>query len=76
MLKPDPVERPALLADPRFHIPPYFGPAGWVALDLTADVDEDELGELVETSYRQVALQRMIRALDERAGPAPPGATP
>ena len=63
--KPDPDERPALLQDRRFYSPPYFGPSGWLALDFTvAAVDWDEVAELVETSYRQVALKRMLAALD------------
>ena len=67
ILKPDPAEREALLADPRFYLPAYFGPGGWVALDLTAGpVDWTEVGELMETAYRQVALKRMLRALDGR----------
>jgi hypothetical protein len=38
-----------------------------VSLDLTAGpVDRVEAGELVETSYRQVALERMLAALDGR----------
>ncbi|RIQ30119.1 MmcQ/YjbR family DNA-binding protein [Jiangella rhizosphaerae] len=65
--KPDPADRPALLQDPRFYVPPYFGPSGWLALDLTAaDVDWAEVGELLDGSYRQVALQRMLKALDAR----------
>lgn len=66
--KPESDERPALLDDPRFYVPPYFGPGGWLALDLTtAPVDWDEVGELVESSYRQVALKRMLVALDARS---------
>jgi predicted DNA-binding protein (MmcQ/YjbR family) len=66
IFKPDPAERPALLADPRFYAPPYFGPSGWLALDLTAaPVDWQEVTELLETSYRQVALHRMLKALDQ-----------
>ena len=65
VLKPDASERGALLADPRFYVPPYHGPYGWVALDLTtAEVDWVEVAELAETSYRQVALKRMLAALD------------
>ena len=64
MFKPDPNERPALIGDDRFYLPPYFGAAGWLALDLTAaDVDLSEVAELVETSYRQVALKRMLAQL-------------
>lgn len=65
IVKPDDEERLALLREARFYSPPYFGPSGWVALDLdAADVDRDEVAELVETSYRQVALKRMLKALD------------
>jgi predicted DNA-binding protein (MmcQ/YjbR family) len=67
IFKPDPAERPALLADPRFYVPAYYGPSGWVALDLTAGpVDWAEVGELLESSYRLVALKRMLKALDAR----------
>jgi predicted DNA-binding protein (MmcQ/YjbR family) len=66
IFKPDAEERPALLGDDRFSSPPYWGPGGWLGLDLTAaPVDWDEVAELVETSYRQVALKRMVKALDE-----------
>ncbi|HSK95597.1 MAG TPA: MmcQ/YjbR family DNA-binding protein [Euzebyales bacterium] len=65
VFKPEPEERPALVGDPRFYVPPYFGAAGWLALDLTiAPVDWGEVAELVECSYRQVALKRMLTALD------------
>jgi predicted DNA-binding protein (MmcQ/YjbR family) len=66
--KPDPGERPALADDPRFYAPPYLGPSGWLSLDFTvAPVDWAEVAELLESSYRQVALKRMLKALDERA---------
>jgi len=65
IFKPDADEREALVQDERFLVPPYFGPSGWLGLDLTvAPVDWDEVAELVETSYRQVALKRMLKALD------------
>lgn len=69
--KPAADERPALLQDEaRFWVPAYYGPGGWLALDFTAaPVDWEEVAELVETSYRQMAIKRMLRALDER-GPA------
>jgi hypothetical protein len=68
IFKPDADERPALVGDARFYVPPYFGPGGWLAFDLSAaPVDWAEVAELVETSYRQVALKRMVKALDERA---------
>jgi predicted DNA-binding protein (MmcQ/YjbR family) len=66
--KPEMAERPALLEDSRFYVPAYFGPSGWMALDFTAaPVDWEEVGELMESSYRQVALKRMLKALDGRA---------
>ena len=65
--KPDPGERPALVDDERFYVPPYLGPSGWLALDLTvAKPDWAEVAELLESSYRQVALKRMLKALDAR----------
>jgi predicted DNA-binding protein (MmcQ/YjbR family) len=66
-LKPDADEQVALVQDPRFYAPPYWGPFGWLSLDLTAaPVDWTEVAELVETSYRQIALKRMLAVLDAR----------
>jgi predicted DNA-binding protein (MmcQ/YjbR family) len=63
--KPEPDERPALLGEERFYSPPYFGASGWVTLDFSAaPVDWQEVTELVEGSYRQVALKRMLKVLD------------
>ncbi len=67
IFKPELAERPALVEDPRFYVPAYFGPSGWLALDfMAAPVDWEEVTELMESSYRQVALQRMLKALDQR----------
>ena len=67
IFKPEVEERLALLEDPRFYVPPYFGPGGWLALDFTAaPVEWDEVTELIDTSYRQVALKRMLKSLDGR----------
>jgi predicted DNA-binding protein (MmcQ/YjbR family) len=66
VFKPDPLERPALAQDERFYVPAYFGPAGWLALDFTAaPVDWSEVAELMESSYRLVALKRMLKALGD-----------
>ena len=66
VFKPEPAERPALVGDPRFYVPPYMGPSGWLGLDLeAAPVDWTEVAELLETSYRQVALKRMLSKLPE-----------
>lgn len=65
VFKPESDERAALVEDERFSVPAYWGAGGWLALDLTAaPVDWEEVVELVESSYRQVALKRMLRALD------------
>ncbi len=67
VFKPDPEERRALIEDPRFFMPPYFGPAGWLAVDFDSPrTDWVELAELIETSYRQVALKRLVAALEQR----------
>ena len=63
----DPDERPALLQDKRFFDPAYYGPSGWVGFDLRPeDLDWDEVAELVEASYRNTALVRLVRELDAR----------
>lgn len=68
IFKPDADDRLALLDDERFYAPPYWGPGGWLALDFeAAPVDWDEVGELLDASYRHVALKRMVRALDAEA---------
>lgn len=69
--RPDPDEDPALRADPRFWVPPYHGPYGWLALDLVPDGDWAEVGELLASSYRQVAPARLVTELD-RTRPGPP----
>jgi hypothetical protein len=77
IFKPDPDERPALAGDDRFLVPPYFGPGGWLALDLAApDVDWSEVDELLDSSYRQVALVRQLRALDAAEPAVAPAVAP
>lgn len=62
---PDPDERQALLERDDVFVPPYEGAYGWLALRLTADAgDWALLEELLDTSFRQVALVRQRRALD------------
>ncbi len=64
---PDPDERVALLTDDRFFVPGYVGAYGWIGLNFrTAPVDWDEVGELVEMSYRNTASARLVRLLDGR----------
>ena len=61
----DPAERPALLEDGSCFHPMYLGVSGWVGIDLGDDTDWDEVGELVETSYRLTAGVRRVARLDE-----------
>ena len=67
VVMPDPEDRAALSEDDRFFVPPYFGARGALALDLTAaPVDWGEVAELLDASYRRVAIARMLRGLDDR----------
>lgn len=73
VVRPDDVDRDALLQHPRASVPPYLGPAGWLAFELRdapdlPPLDEQEMAELVDDSYRRVALVRMLRALDATEG--------
>ena len=65
VFRPDPAEAPAWRQDPRVFVPKYWGPSGWLAIDLDRDAaDWSETSELIETSYRQVALRRQLAVLD------------
>ncbi|NUU06917.1 MmcQ/YjbR family DNA-binding protein [Leifsonia sp. C5G2] len=65
VFKPDPAEAPAWREDPRVFVPKYWGPSGWLAIDLDRSAaDWSETRELIETSYRQVALRRQLAVLD------------
>ena len=67
LVKVDESDRRSLEQDDRFFFPAYMGPFGWLGLDLTAaDVDWDEVRELVDASFRLVAAKRLIRELDAR----------
>ena len=68
---PDSAERPALLERDDIFVPPYEGAYGWLAIRVEAGSgDWVLLAELLDTSYRQVALRRQLRALDEGGDPA------
>lgn len=69
VFKPDPAEDPALRQDPRIFVPKYWGASGWLGIDVDRSWPDDgdewtEIGELIETSYRQVALRRQLAVLD------------
>ncbi|MGV0791787.1 MmcQ/YjbR family DNA-binding protein [Mycolicibacterium sp. XJ1819] len=66
LIKVDESDRRALEQDPRFFYPAYLGPSGWLGLDLTAaEIDWNEVRELVDASYRMVAPKKLVRQLDE-----------
>ncbi len=70
---PDPLEREVLLARDDVFVPPYEGAYGWLAIRVdAASGDWGLLEELLDTSYRRVALVRQLRALD--AAPVVPTA--
>ena len=63
---PDDGERHALLDRDDVFVPPYEGAYGWLALRVEADSGPwDLLAELLDASYRRVALVRQLRALEE-----------
>jgi len=47
--------------DPRYHVPPYIGHNGWIALDVTKNCDWTEVRALASTSYQHYALRRMLK---------------
>ncbi len=63
LVKPDPADEPALRQDGRFWAPAYLGPSGWLGLDLSPRTDWDEVGELIDASYRVTAPRRLVRLL-------------
>jgi predicted DNA-binding protein (MmcQ/YjbR family) len=52
-----------LTADSRYQIPPYMGHNGWIALDVSANCDWEEVAALIMQSYRHFALKRMLLQL-------------
>ncbi len=69
VFKPDAEERNAFLQDDRFWVPPYWGPSGWLAIGLDGPrADWQEIAELIDTSYRLLALKRHLKALDAGGG--------
>lgn len=70
---PDASEREALIEDERCFVPAYVGPSGWLGLSFhviggVEQVDWEEVGELIEMSYRLTAPVSLVRELDERGG--------
>ena len=61
------VEQQAMLTgDERYDIPKYMGHNGWIALDVSKHLDQDEVRGLALFSYRHFASKRMLKQLDQR----------
>jgi len=62
---PDPLERDALLERDDVFVPAYEGAYGWLAILVEAGSGPwDLVEELIDASYRRVALVRQLRELD------------
>jgi hypothetical protein len=57
----------------RFFVPPYVGHRGWLGVRLDRDLDWDEVAEIVQDAYRQVAPRRLVAQLDAAVPAAPAG---
>lgn len=53
-----------LLREPRFFPTPYSAHQGWVSLNLDEKTDWEEVRGLLREAYCQVALKRMLAALE------------
>lgn len=61
-VKADRDELPALLDDPRCRPAPYLARGGWIVLEFdTAEVDWQEVRELITTSYCLIAPKTLAR---------------
>src|SRR2546421_12421152 len=63
--KAPPGEQQALVGSDgaRFFVPAYVGHKGWIGVRLGVEKDWDELGELIEESYRMTAPKRLSARL-------------
>jgi len=69
----DPTERRALLGDSRVYVPGYLGGYGWIGFDVANDqISWDEVGELIDSSYRSTAPKRLVAELDAGSSVAQP----
>jgi hypothetical protein len=60
-------EIPARATDPRFFVPAYFGPKGWLGIDLDDATDWTEVDELLDASFRHLAPRALVGELDAQA---------
>ncbi len=55
-----------LLKDERFFPTPYAARQGWVSLRVDDRTNWQEVSHLLREAYRQVALKRMLKELEDR----------
>jgi hypothetical protein len=48
----------------RFFVPAYVGGRGWLGVRLEAEVDWDEMEQIIEDAYRTVAPKKLLARLD------------
>jgi hypothetical protein len=53
-------------APERYFRPPYVGTRGWLGVYLDVPVDWDEIAQIVDDAYRNVAPKRVLAQLDGR----------
>lgn len=58
-------EQESLLAEGHpFFFPKYVGTKGWIGIEVDEATNWDEIAELVEDSYREVAPQTLVARLE------------
>lgn len=63
------VQQALVGSDPAaFFVPKYTGKNGWIGVRLDADLDWDEVGELVEEAWRRTAPKRTVASFDATPG--------
>ncbi|MBC8327125.1 MAG: MmcQ/YjbR family DNA-binding protein [Planctomycetes bacterium] len=62
-VKQQPEQQEALLERPGYFYPPYTGHKGWIGV-LVDEVPWEDIEPILVDGYRQVALKRMLKALD------------
>jgi predicted DNA-binding protein (MmcQ/YjbR family) len=60
-----PEHQALMTADDRYTIPAYTGHNGWIELDVSNHLSEEEVRELALHSYRRFAAKRTLAKLDE-----------
>ena len=60
------VQKALVAASPeRYFVPKYVGHIGWFGVNLTTELDWEELAELIEESYRLIAPKKLVALLDK-----------